>query len=259
MQEAKEAGERVVNDLCDAVRYLGDVSYAILPKDMAHNLADLKKSFLKNLRTLIDKTSMGRRRVAAEIAFVKNVSRIESRQPPAPNRPNVAHLLAVRTMEVLLAEDFDLLWVERAARFRNALEDGVRPIRSLGPLIHNAQEMERLGELGVSTIDVPNEADADTIAVIRAHGVTPQVQRELEGRAAKVIDATCPFVTRVQHLAERAAKEGRDVVVAGNPDHPEMIGVRWLRAQQYLRCARRQRSCCTAKVALAAGGFTNDD
>jgi hypothetical protein len=55
MQEAKETGERVVNDLCDAVRYLGDVSYAILPKDVAHNLADLKKSFLKNLRTLIDK------------------------------------------------------------------------------------------------------------------------------------------------------------------------------------------------------------
>jgi 4-hydroxy-3-methylbut-2-enyl diphosphate reductase len=101
----------------------------------------------------------------------------------------------------------------------------VRPIRSLGPLIHNAQEMERLGELGVSTIDVPDEADGDTIAVIRAHGVTPQVQRDLEGRAAKVIDATCPFVTRVQHLAERAAKDGRDVVVAGNPDHPEMIGV----------------------------------
>jgi 4-hydroxy-3-methylbut-2-enyl diphosphate reductase len=107
----------------------------------------------------------------------------------------------------------------------DALEEGVRPIRSLGPLIHNAQEMERLGELGVSTIDVPDEADGDTIAVIRAHGVTPEVQRDLEHRAAKVIDATCPFVTRVQHLAERAAKDGRDVVVAGNPDHPEMIGV----------------------------------
>jgi len=92
-------------------------------------------------------------------------------------------------------------------------------------LIHNAQEMERLGAQGVSTIDSPDEADGDTIAVIRAHGVTPQVQRDLEQRAAKVIDATCPFVTRVQHLAERAAREGRDVVVAGNPDHPEMIGV----------------------------------
>ncbi|HJU61714.1 MAG TPA: 4-hydroxy-3-methylbut-2-enyl diphosphate reductase [Candidatus Binatia bacterium] len=116
--------------------------------------------------------------------------------------------------------------VERAVEMvEDAVNEGVRPIRSLGPLIHNAQEMERLGEKGVSTIDSPEEAGADTIAVIRAHGVTPQVQSDLEDRAAKVIDATCPFVTRVQHLAERAAKQGRDVVVAGNPDHPEMIGV----------------------------------
>ena len=77
----------------------------------------------------------------------------------------------------------------------------------------------------LAAIDTPQEADGDTIAVIRAHGVTPQVQHDLEQRAAKVIDATCPFVTRVQHLAERAARQGRDVVVAGNPDHPEMIGV----------------------------------
>src|SRR6185437_12333000 len=130
-------------------------------------------------------------------------------------------------MEVLLAEEFGFCFgVERAVEMvEEAVEEGVRPIRSLGPLIHNAQEMERLGARGVSTIDSPDEADADTIAVIRAHGVTPQVQSELEQRAAKVIDATCPFVTRVQHLAERAAKQGRDVVVAGNPDHPEMIGV----------------------------------
>ena len=130
-------------------------------------------------------------------------------------------------MEVLLADEYGFCFgVERAVEMvEDAVNEGVRPIRSLGPLIHNAQEMERLGEKGVSTIDSPEEADADTIAVIRAHGVTPQVQRELEGRAAKVIDATCPFVTRVQHLAERAAKQGRDVIVAGNPDHPEMIGV----------------------------------
>jgi 4-hydroxy-3-methylbut-2-enyl diphosphate reductase len=130
-------------------------------------------------------------------------------------------------MEVLLAEEFGFCFgVERAVEMvEDAVDEGVRPIRSLGPLIHNAQEMERLGKLGVSTIDSPDEAGGDTIAVIRAHGVTPQVQADLERRAAKVIDATCPFVTRVQHLAERAAKQGRDVVVAGNPDHPEMIGV----------------------------------
>ncbi len=130
-------------------------------------------------------------------------------------------------MEVLLADEYGFCFgVERAVEMvEDALAEGARPIRSVGPLIHNAQEMERLGALGVSTIDLPEQANSDTIAVIRAHGVTPQVQGELEDRAAKVIDATCPFVTRVQHLAERAAKDGRDVVVAGNPDHPEMIGV----------------------------------
>lgn len=53
--ETRDTGRNVVNELCDALRYIGDVSYAILPKDMAHDLADLKKSFLKSVRTLIDK------------------------------------------------------------------------------------------------------------------------------------------------------------------------------------------------------------
>ena len=56
MEETKTDSERpVVQELYDAVRFLGDASYAILPKDVAHNLADLKKSFLKSIRTLIDK------------------------------------------------------------------------------------------------------------------------------------------------------------------------------------------------------------
>jgi hypothetical protein len=61
MQETAESGSQseygynVINELCDAVRYIGDVSYAILPRDVAHNLADLKKSFLTSIRTLIDK------------------------------------------------------------------------------------------------------------------------------------------------------------------------------------------------------------
>jgi hypothetical protein len=57
MQETTESGPEkdLYGELCDAVRYIGDVSYAILPKDVAHNLGDLKKSFLKSIRTLIDK------------------------------------------------------------------------------------------------------------------------------------------------------------------------------------------------------------
>ena len=129
-------------------------------------------------------------------------------------------------MEVLLANEYGFCFgVERAVEMvEGALEVGA-PVRTLGPLIHNTQEMQRLECEGVATIQDPAEVGADEIAVIRAHGVTPLVQLELEKRAARVVDATCPFVTRVQRLAERAAKDGRHVVVAGNPDHPEMIGV----------------------------------
>lgn len=129
-------------------------------------------------------------------------------------------------MEVLLANEYGFCFgVERAVEMvEGALEVGA-PVRTLGPLIHNTQEMQRLECEGVSTVQDPAEVSNEEIAVIRAHGVTPQVQAELEKRAAQVVDATCPFVTRVQRLAERAAKDGRHVVVAGNPDHPEMIGV----------------------------------
>src|ERR1044071_1947032 len=129
-------------------------------------------------------------------------------------------------MEVLLANEYGFCFgVERAVEMvEDALGVGA-PVRTLGPLNHNTQEMQRLECESVSTIQDPIQISKNEIAVIRAHGVTPQVQAELEQRAAQVVDATCPFVTRVQRLAERAAKDGRHVVVAGNPDHPEMIGV----------------------------------
>jgi (E)-4-hydroxy-3-methyl-but-2-enyl pyrophosphate reductase len=130
-------------------------------------------------------------------------------------------------MQVLLAEEYGFCFgVERAVEMvEGALSEGAN-VRTLGPLIHNTQEIQRLEGEGVRTIDAPVEVNAGETAVIRAHGVTPKVQRELESRAERVIDATCPFVTKVQKLAERAAAEGRDVVVVGSPDHPEMIGVK---------------------------------
>ncbi len=55
MEETTDSGRPVMQELTDALRYLGDASYAILPKEVAHNLGDLKKSFLTTIRTLIDK------------------------------------------------------------------------------------------------------------------------------------------------------------------------------------------------------------
>ncbi|HRH43615.1 MAG TPA: hypothetical protein PKY82_18440, partial [Pyrinomonadaceae bacterium] len=130
-------------------------------------------------------------------------------------------------MRVLLADEFGFCFgVERAVDMvEEALAEG-DTVRALGPLIHNQQEMDRLGKKGVTTISEPVQIKRGETAVIRAHGVTPEVQRELEEKSSKVVDATCPFVTRVQKLAARAAAENRHVIVVGNPDHPEMIGVK---------------------------------
>ncbi len=129
-------------------------------------------------------------------------------------------------MQVLLADEFGFCFgVERAVEMvEEAIEDG-DTVRALGPLIHNEQEMSRLARQGVATISQPVQIQRGQTAVIRAHGVTPQVEAELREKASKVVDATCPFVTKVQKLASRAAAQNRHVVVVGNPEHPEMIGV----------------------------------
>ncbi len=130
-------------------------------------------------------------------------------------------------MKVLLADEYGFCFgVERAVDMvEEALQNG-DTVRALGPLIHNTQEMERLEKHGVTTISEPIQIQRHQTAVIRAHGVTPEVQKTLEQNAAKVVDATCPFVTRVQKLASRAAAENRHIIVVGSPEHPEMIGVK---------------------------------
>ena len=130
-------------------------------------------------------------------------------------------------MQVLLANEYGFCFgVERAVEMVEEAVGKGDTVRALGPLIHNEQEMQRLAHEGVTTIKDPTEIGRGETAVIRAHGVTPEVQKALEDLAEKVVDATCPFVTRVQKLASRAAAENRHVVIIGSPDHPEMIGVK---------------------------------
>lgn len=130
-------------------------------------------------------------------------------------------------MQVLLADEYGFCFgVERAVEMVEEAVSAGETVRSLGPLIHNKQEMQRLAHDGVTAINEPVQIQRGETAVIRAHGVTPAVQKELEEKASKVVDATCPFVTRVQRLAARAAAKDRHVVVVGDPDHPEMIGVK---------------------------------
>lgn len=130
-------------------------------------------------------------------------------------------------MKVLIADEYGFCFgVERAVEMVEESVQKGEKVRTLGPLIHNEQEMKRLAIEGVATISEPVQITRSETAVIRAHGVTPDVQKALEEQAGKVVDATCPFVTRVQRLASRAASQDRHVVIVGSSDHPEMIGVK---------------------------------
>src|SRR4030095_1545462 len=130
-------------------------------------------------------------------------------------------------MKVLLADEYGFCFgVERAVEMVEEAVAAGETVRSRGPLINNKQEMQRLAHEGVTAISEPVQINRGETAVIRAHGVTPEVQSELELLASKVVDATCPFVSRVQRLAARAAAADRHVIVVGSPDHPEMIGVK---------------------------------
>lgn len=103
-----------------------------------------------------------------------------------------------------------------------ALHDG-EPVSTLGPLVHNPQEIERLARMGISAVNVPD--DGDGAVVIRAHGTRPEVFETLRARGRTVIDATCPFVKKSQQIAQRLADEGRAVIMVGHPDHPEVQGI----------------------------------
>ena len=94
-------------------------------------------------------------------------------------------------------------------------------IFTLGPLIHNPQEVRRLEELGIKPVDDIGSITSGTL-VYRSHGVTTEEARHAGEKGLHIIDATCPFVTRSQRLVRTLSKKGYHVVIVGDAKHPEV-------------------------------------
>ncbi len=97
-------------------------------------------------------------------------------------------------------------------------------IYTLGPLIHNPQVVAQLEQEGIVTIDSINDIERGKI-IIRAHGIPRSVITRAKKKDLSVIDATCPFVQNVQQIAESLSKDGYQVVIIGEANHPEIIGI----------------------------------
>ena len=103
---------------------------------------------------------------------------------------------------------------------------GKKPVYTIGPLIHNKQVTDMLAAKQISAIDVPEQASNKSgVLVIRAHGITPEFQKQVQASGMEVVDATCPLVKHAQNIIEQFAREGYHTVIVGDGDHAEVIGL----------------------------------
>lgn len=103
-----------------------------------------------------------------------------------------------------------------------AKEDVSGKIYILGSIIHNPQVVAEYAQKGVITANHPENIPSGSTVVIRAHGITKQVQFSLSQRGINVIDATCPKVKDACLLIEKNTKDGRVLLLFGEQSHPEV-------------------------------------
>ena len=129
-------------------------------------------------------------------------------------------------MRVILAKSAGFCYgVRRAVELtEGSVAAGERPAM-LGPVIHNGQVIDDLCRRGARLIRCAGEARPGETVVIRAHGEGEATYRTLEEKGCRVIDGTCPHVRRIQAIARKAREEGRQMVLIGDPDHPEIRGI----------------------------------
>ena len=125
-------------------------------------------------------------------------------------------------MEISIVQEAGFCFgVRRAIRLAREATGEHDVVYCLGPLIHNRQVVDKLAHLGLEVVadiaDVPDGA----VVMIRAHGAGPQAYEQARARDVLIIDATCPFVDRVQQKARQFADLGYEVLVLGEADHPE--------------------------------------
>jgi 4-hydroxy-3-methylbut-2-enyl diphosphate reductase len=128
-------------------------------------------------------------------------------------------------MEVILADKAGFCFgVQRAisTAFKAA---GKGNVYCLGPLIHNPQEVSRLRDAGVKTVEDFSGLRSGDSLIIRSHGVPPAVLASARKKGLTIIDLTCPFVAKAQQHAQTLSREGYRVVVVGEKKHPEVQSI----------------------------------
>ena len=115
--------------------------------------------------------------------------------------------------------------VDRAVEtVERALEKHGPPVYVRHEIVHNRHVVETLAKAGAVFVDETDEVPEGAIVVFSAHGVAPTVHQTAAERQLKVIDATCPLVTKVHNEAKRFARDDFDILLIGHEGHEEVVG-----------------------------------
>ncbi len=104
-------------------------------------------------------------------------------------------------------------------------QDASKRLCTLGPIIHNPQVLADYEAKGVTCLSTPKGTTANDAVVIRAHGITKEVEQELHQSGALIVDATCPKVKKAQTAIGTATADGSSLLLFGEADHPEVKGL----------------------------------
>ena len=131
-------------------------------------------------------------------------------------------------MKIKVAETAGFCFgVKRAVdKVYQLIEEGTSPIYTLGPIIHNEEVVADLAARGVRVIseDMIPDLHQGTV-VIRSHGVGKHIYQLLEKTDLDYIDVTCPFVLKIHRIVERESTAGKQILIFGDPNHPEVKGI----------------------------------
>ena len=135
-------------------------------------------------------------------------------------------------MKVVLAKSAGFCYgVRRAVELAGEQAARGVPCVMLGSLIHNRDVTRRLAAQGLRVVDSPEEVPDGAAVIIRSHGESRAVHEEFARRGVEVLDATCPNVTHIHKIVAEAENRGRQPVIVGTPDHPEVLAIEgWCRA-----------------------------
>ena len=129
-------------------------------------------------------------------------------------------------MQITVAESAGFCFgVNRAVQMVYRALERKEPVATLGPIIHNRDVVDDMVRRGARIIEDVSELREGEHVVIRSHGVGRKVYEEIAKRGNPIIDATCPFVTRIHKIVAEKTAEGYFILIAGDESHPEVQGI----------------------------------